>query len=89
MAKHLPKKTREKVNLIQFQRNRSLKKSKKQETFEVSSNSAPKKKINKKKNGTICAKCGIQWDNEEEKKLDLHWVQCSKAVQILGPHQVL
>lgn len=37
----------------------------------------------------MCAKCGIQWDNEEEKKLDLHWVQCSKAVQILGPHQVL
>ena len=49
MAKHLPKKTREKVNLIQFQRNRSLKKSKKQETFEVSSNSAPKKKKKKKK----------------------------------------
>ena len=95
MAKHLPKKTREKVNLIQFQRNRSLKKSKKQETFEVSSNSAPKKKKIKKKkmepcvqnvvfNGTMKRRKNWICIGYSAQKLCKYWVH-TKCCNIIYP----
>ena len=92
MAKHLPKKTREKVNLIQFQRNRSLKKSKKQETFEVSSNSAPKKKKKKMEpyvqnvvfNGTMKRRKNWICIGYSAQKLCKYWVH-TKCCNIIYP----